>query len=452
MIRLAGLAVLLTACRTSGPSPTGETPSRTTPPDGASTPLPVATATPAGTPTALLPPTPTPAPALDPEDFPLSGTAYVLPLTIQHTTPTSATLLFELDAPSAGVLVYGPAEGGPATLSAVDLPPTETRHQITLEGLAPGTTYRAAVGLSEGEGLYTQPAFMGQPWGTVQFRTLPEEPPLRIGVIGDSGFGQPVTFELAEEMARHDLDFVLHTGDLVYRAFENASPVEAYALKWYLPFAPLLRRMPVYPVVGNHDIEAASMWEGAPFYYYAFPPFPDPDFPPSAFEGRNQWYAFAWNDIQFLMLDTQTFFGEAGRAEQDAWLAERLADRRFAHTIPVFHVPPYSSGPHGATDSLPVRLVWGPLFEAVDVPLVLSGHDHDYERLLVNGITYVVSGGGSATIYEMETLLEESQAAAQRAHFVLLEITADRIVLSAIAPDGEVFDQAVIPLEAATSD
>ena len=35
-----------------------------------------------------------------------------------------------------------------------------------------------------------------------------------------------------------------------------------------------------------------------------------------------------------------------------------------------------------------------PLFEKYDVQMVFSGHDHDYERGTVNGIKYVVTGGG----------------------------------------------------------
>jgi len=41
---------------------------------------------------------------------------------------------------------------------------------------------------------------------------------------------------------------------------------------------------------------------------------------------RNQYYTFAYQDIQFIVLDSQVFFGAGGREEQEAWLADRLAD------------------------------------------------------------------------------------------------------------------------------
>jgi predicted phosphodiesterase len=44
---------------------------------------------------------------------------------------------------------------------------------------------------------------------------------LRIGVIGDSGFGEEITNALVARMAQQNLDSVLHTGDLMYRGDEE---------------------------------------------------------------------------------------------------------------------------------------------------------------------------------------------------------------------------------------
>ena len=39
---------------------------------------------------------------------------------------------------------------------------------------------------------------------------------------------------------------------------------------------------------------------------------------------------------------------------------------------------------------------------------VLSGHDHSYERLLVDGIPYIVNGLGGGEIYAFRTPLPQS--------------------------------------------
>jgi hypothetical protein len=397
--------------------------------------------------------TPTPTPTQTPQAIILVDTVsevgYNLPLTIQHVSETEATLFFELATPAGGGLLYW-SLAEPDHISLVPFSADMARHQVRLEGLIPGADYQAIVGLSTGENLYQSPNFRGKDWGLVNFHTLKEGAPLRIGVIGDSGLGEESTLELAEQMASHDLDFVLHTGDVVYLMNNHPNPFEAYAEKYYEPLAPLLHEMPIYPVVGNHDIEWATLWEGKPFYYYAFPPFITSTYSPSDFNGQNQWYAVASGNLQFLMLDTQTLFGEAGLVEQTTWLEERLADERFEFTIPVFHVPPYSSGPHAA-EGLVVEQVWGQLFKADQIPVVFSGHEHFYERLEADGIRYLISGGGCSVLYNMVEKHPQSNVFVKEMHFVLVELFADHIEISVITETGELLDQVNISLNSPSS-
>lgn len=440
IIALTGM--LLGGCRAGDPAGVVDIPGRE---EHVS---PTATSTIPPSPTAT--PSPTPEPTATSTPIPLVFTndpaplEFLLPPVTQHVMPTGAVVFFELNTPAEGIVVYQP-DDEQARQAWVSFDANASRVQATLDNLTPGTTYRARVGIPAGEMIYQQPHFQGAPWGEITFTTPTGERPLRIGVIGDSGFGQPQTFALVEQMAAYNLDFVLHTGDVVYQIYNNVDPFEAYRMKWYEPFGPLLSQVPVYPVVGNHDVEASAMWEDEPFYYRVFPAFADQHISPSPYEGRNMWYGFSYGDVQFLMLDTQVFFNEPGRAEQNAWLAERLADERFSLTIPVFHVPPYTSGLH-PYDGVPVRQDWIELFKSAGVRLALSGHDHDYERLLVDDITYIVSGGGSATLYGISERLPESIVFAQQTHFVLLEIGADQIDLQAITAVGDVLDQATISL------
>jgi predicted phosphodiesterase len=441
------LAIVLVACVIAGgctpelitPTPyMTKTPSETVPPSP--TPLPTATST--------LTPEPTATPIAEIKlDGGFSDVSYTLPLTMHHITPTSALLFFELSRPGEAAVFYWPSVEVPNYAVRRDLAADSARHQVKIDGLTPGTEYQVTVGILDQPGVYLQPAFAEEVWGPLRLSTaMPEEAPLRIGVLGDSGFGQQATWLLAEEMADKDLDFVLHTGDVVYNVFEEPSPFESFARKYFQPFAPLLHEMPIYPVVGNHDVDSATLWAGVPFYFNAFPPFDDLMYGPSEPIARRDWYAFAYGQVQFIMLNTQHFFGGGLRAEQTSWLEERLQDPHYSASILVFHVPLFNSGLH-ANEGRGVRSEWLPLFEAARVPLVLSGHDHDYERLVVDGITHVVSGGGSTTLYSLSSQLPESQVFARRTHFVLLEVFHDHIDLTAIALGGEVLDEATIPLQ-----
>ncbi len=67
----------------------------------------------------------------------------------------------------------------------------------------------------------------------------------------------------------------------------------------------------------------------------------------------------------------------AGSA-QEKWLREDLATHPVACTLAYFHKPLFSSGgKHG--DDLTVKPLWDVLY-AGGADVVVSGHDHDYER------------------------------------------------------------------------
>jgi hypothetical protein len=87
-----------------------------------------------------------------------------------------------------------------------------------------------------------------------------------------------------------------------------------------------------------------------------------------------------------------------------------------------------------------------PLFESANIAFVISGHDHNYERLSHKGVTYLVSGGGSTSLYPLSKPLAFSETFHARTHFVQLSIFPDRIEIRAEALDGTVLDEAQIPL------
>ncbi|MBN1535878.1 MAG: metallophosphoesterase [Anaerolineales bacterium] len=389
---------------------------------------------------------PTPAPDYFANQYPLSDNHYIIPLTVRHITIDRAIFFFELSQPAEGRLVYRSIEADHPIQGEIAISADESRHMLTVENLLPGIEYQALVLLGTDFIDFQRPAFNGTDWGAVNFRTVSGETPIKVGVLGDASFGDEATQTLIAFMASQDLDFVLHTGDVVYET-DNTDLVYSYSLKYFEPFSPLLHQLPVYTVMGNHDYDRAVEWQGNPFYDYAFPAFSDPDFTYPGSRRGNQYYALAYQDVQFLMLDSQVLFGEAGRAEQETWMKERLSDARYRITIPVFHVAPFSSSAVHPDDSLPVRYAWLPIFEASNVPVAFSGHFHHYERLMANGITYIVTGGGSSTLYAQGSPLAESQIYVRRTHFVRMEIYKDRIELQAIAKEGDIIDQATILLQ-----
>src|SRR6185436_11897430 len=112
--------------------------------------------------------------------------------------------------------------------------------------------------------------------------------------------------------------------------------------------------------------------------------------------------------VHFVSLDTETAFLDTARRQvQVDWLQADLASTTQEWKVVYFHRPPYSTGFEHGSD-LTIRAVFAPIFEQNGVQLVLSGHDHDYERTQpmktstdpsATPVTYIVSGGGGAPTY-----------------------------------------------------
>lgn len=362
---------------------------------------------------------------------------FFIPPTTLHVTENSAMIYFRLSAYTDEAEVIISQSG--IEVQRIDINATrQLRQLIPIENLDKSTSYQAEI-LVGGQ----SPSLLGQEeaWGPISFRTQPYEWPIRFAALGDSGFGDAVTLQLAEHIAQAGIDFFIHLGDVVYNSDENDNDLWLnWALKYYGPFREVLRQVPHYVAVGNHDREGTTLLDGQSFIYWAFPPY-NPD---EAFEGRRQWSSFVVNDVQFLSLDSQVFYTDPGRVEQNQWLDERLADTNFRATIPFFHIPLWTSSSVHRDDGLPVEGDWYRRFTnaADQIGVVIAAHAHLYERLVLDGVHYVTSGGGSQSIYAIGEKVAWSQKALSLAHYLLVEIHPDKIVVMAHDVNNTLIDEA----------
>jgi acid phosphatase len=129
-------------------------------------------------------------------------------------------------------------------------------------------------------------------------------------------------------------------------------------------------------------------------------------------------------------------------SDQAKWLEADLTANRLPWTIVYGHRPPHSSGEHGDDPGFLTFFV--PLLEKHAVDLVLTGHDHHYERFRpINGVTYVVTGGGGRGVRLIGSQ-PLSAYAEPVIHLVAIEVENDRLTLHAIDGVGREFDSTVI--------
>ncbi|HVM39708.1 MAG TPA: metallophosphoesterase [Acidimicrobiia bacterium] len=252
--------------------------------------------------------------------------------------------------------------------------------------------------------------------------TPPAGPDAGFTVFGDFG-GGPAQVAVANQMEAwvadgHRVDALVTTGDNVYDFGEP----EHFEAQLDEPYAELREDgRPFWVTLGNHDVVRG--YGDEQLEYLGLPPLP---------------YERRLTGLRLYFLD-----GNRPNAEQAAWLAERLAEAEDDLTVVSFHQPPYSCGAHGSVAS--VQQAWGRVFEEHDVDLVLSGHDHLYQRFeSAGGVTYVVTGGGGRALYDFREPCEvgvDLMSHAVEHHFVGVEVTGDRLDAAAVADDGRVLDR-----------
>jgi len=129
---------------------------------------------------------------------------------------------------------------------------------------------------------------------------------------------------------------------------------------------------------------------------------------------------------------------QIGSEEQLQFLTDTLAASDRA-TIVAVHHPPYSCGLHDESETVQNTLL--PRFDD-DVFLVLSGHEHNYQRFQDGDVTYVVTGGGGAGLTDLDTCSgdpPERSSGESTHHFMALE-QRDAVVVSVIDVNGNTLD------------
>jgi len=197
--------------------------------------------------------------------------------------------------------------------------------------------------------------------------------------------------------------------------------------------APLLARVPVYPVLGNHDLGEANQRRFEDIFALTARPADTP--------AGSSWWSFDVAGVHVVILDSNAFDDPRQLAWMDADLAQaraRGARRLFA----AMHHGAWSRGPHGGHET--ALALYAPLWEKHGVDVVFSGHDHIYQRGQVGRVRYVVSGGGGAPVYPMRCggrgqrkCAEDGMAYFESAyHYVVVEVYRDFARMCPKRPDG----------------
>jgi hypothetical protein len=343
----------------------------------------------------------------------------------------TAAIAWQTSVPGDSVIDYGldlTYTGGTVSNSG------STRdHTVNLVGLQPGTTYYYRV-RSNGEILLA-----GQP-----FRTRPSaDQPFRVVLIGDHGQGTAGMYAIANRVnARTNIDAIFTSGDNVYGI--DPCTMDG-APGWYDPFfftlyGPSMRRVPLFPALGNHDWDTASG-------QYMVDYFRLPTNGPVNHIGKN--YSFEYGNMHVSVIDTEPYEDNttATMNEINTWLLNDLASATQRWRVVILHRPPYTSqGNHN--DNVRVKDNIVPILKARGVNLVVQGHNHFYERInAVDGTHYVNTAGGGAFLYPLTNIKDYSAVAYNaRNSYAIIEVQGSRMKVQAFNDLDELIDDHTIDI------
>lgn len=239
---------------------------------------------------------------------------------------------------------------------------------------------------------------------------------IRFAAFGDNSFGDLSDHMIAFQAYKQNPDFVMNTGDNVYESGLD----DEYA-RFFFPVynadvpgprtgAPLLRSVPFYSVIANHDVHdkdaqkrAVADFDKSPDalgYYTALSlplngfasPFPTPTLAQTE-EGKDKLalfqhaagarfnrqanYSFDAGDAHFTCLDSNIYVDPTDKTIGD-WLENDLRSTDAKWKFVVYHHPAFNVGAEHFHEQH--MRVLHPIFERHGVDFVLNGHEHSYQR------------------------------------------------------------------------
>lgn len=311
-------------------------------------------------------------------------------------------------------------------------------HQFsyTIKGLTPSNRvyYKVMIEQTSGDAHIYRGSFMSSP---DQFATS-----VSFYAYGDTRDNPTIHDDVLHQIlrdSRQDTDkrqtLLLHTGDFVHRGLlEEKWDNDYFYYRMHESTNEFLTMFPIMASVGNHEFYPQNpddaVWvDGPPLLFRKYWPY---TFYQTA---KNYYYSFDYGPVHVAVVDVYTLSYEKGSPQYN-WLENDLKTSVNPWKLVMFHHPAYAAGASANSGYGPwasekrIRENLSPLFEEQGIKLVLQGHVHNYSRSVVNGITYLVLGGGGGPLSEPDPNYAYVVKAAKEYHFARIDIIGNKLTVT----------------------
>ncbi|MEE2750753.1 MAG: metallophosphoesterase [Myxococcota bacterium] len=257
---------------------------------------------------------------------------------------------------------------------------------------------------------------------------------IRFAVVGDYGTGDEDEAGVARMIAKWEPQVVLTAGDNNYpvgASYTIDSNIGAFYSEYIHPYkgrhGPGAAENRFFPALGNHDWMLGNI---QPYEEYFQLP------------GNERYYTVERGPVAFFIIDSDPHEPDGIDSDsiQARWLRVVLAASDAAFRVVIMHHPPFSSGRHGSQ-----KVMQWP-YKAWGADLVIAGHDHTYERIEVDGLTYLVNGLGGRGPYRFREPISGSQVRFNKENGALLvEATAEEMIIRFVTSSNVEIDRFRLP-------
>ncbi|GBD92033.1 alkaline phosphatase precursor [bacterium BMS3Abin04] len=331
---------------------------------------------------------------------------------LQDMKKTEMTIVWESDTTYTGTVFYDKGKNLNMTAKTNDAAKIQ---KVILKNLDPETeyTYKAEVnGYKSKE--YT-------------FRTaVKDSDPFTFAAYGDNKNGPFHHKKIVDLILSYHPLFVANNGDLVERGYVY----EQWKKLFFDPAHDMMAEIPLVPAIGNHE-------ENAEYYYNYF-----------CLPENKAWYSFDVSDAHFVIVNTEEPF-LFGSDEQINWLKRDLANNKSTWKFVFEHIPPFTSGGnYYSNERVRVKNLLHPIYEKYNVDMVISGHDHHYERSKPIGsknsnhaVAYIVGGNGGTPMRYIGVRRQFSLVASRTFGFALISIDGKKMNFKEISINNKIIDE-----------
>ena len=340
--------------------------------------------------------------------------------------PTLNSILVQWNTVEAKptILLWGDDEN---CTNVISTPELVKEHLVKITSLEPESKYYYQV-VIDGDTTESEYFYTAKPTTTEQVRFF---------VFGDTGSPIPGVSSTENQLAvtdkilKKNFDFGLHAGDV------NQGVGEEYDFIFYKGYKDILKNAPIFTSIGNHD----TYHDQAQTYLNSF------NLPHNNPDSTERYYSFNYGHAHFIALDTNIPYSP-GTAQYE-WLKQDLGSDKRSQTMwtfVYFHHPPWSEGWPGYPGEITVREYLVPLFEQYDVDMVFNGHTHDYERGLLNGVYYIITGAGGCSLEPGDQYYDHNHVTVRvcEFHFTYIRLDDKSLELTAIDKNGLTIDHFIV--------